>query len=172
MKLSLILKVKIPSSDIYADALVDRLDFEVLSGKKWYLRNGYPMTHVYRFPELGSKGGYKNIQMHQLIMKGISTDKCCDHINGNKLDNRRNNLRIVTRAQNTWNRKSQLGSSSGYKGVSFFPWLKRMNRWLARITKSGKTIYLGYFREEKDAALAYNNKAREFFGEYARLNQL
>lgn len=105
--------------------------------------------------------------VHRKIMNppaGIEVD----HINGNPLDNRRSNLRLATRAQNTRNRKKPIrGVTSQYKGVT---WDKSRNKWLAAIGFSGRRINLGRFVLEIDAALAYDRAAIRYFGEFARLN--
>ena len=104
--------------------------------------------------------------MHRVIMdapKGMHVD----HINGNGLDNRRENLRLCTNSQNHMNRKTHRDSSSKYKGVS---WNKRNSKWQAYIGSGIKRKNLGYFASESDAAKAYDIKAKECFGEFARLN--
>jgi hypothetical protein len=78
-------------------------------------------------------------------------------------------LRIATHQQNHFNRRSCVNSSSIYKGVS---WHKKEKRWESRIGFNNKVIYIGRYLNEKEAALAYNSKAVELFGEYAYLNQI
>ena len=95
--------------------------------------------------------------------------KVIDHINHNGLDNRKENLRFVTRAQNQQNRRSTKNSSSQYKGVG---WHKASNKWRAKIGHKGKQTYLGLFTCEHQAALAYNEKALELWGENALLNEV
>ncbi len=93
---------------------------------------------------------------------------CVDHINGDGLDNRKDNLRIVTIAENNYNkRKSKNVRSSQYKGVSID---KRTNRWRAIIYYKYRKINLGMFGDEIDAARAYDEAANELFGEFAKLN--
>lgn len=92
-----------------------------------------------------------------------------DHINGNRLDNRRANLRVVTRQQNQWNAKGKKNSTSSYKGV----WLrKRSGKWESAINTGSGQKYLGSFLSEEEAALAYNEAAKKYHGEYARLNRI
>lgn len=90
-----------------------------------------------------------------------------DHINGDRLDNRRCNLRVATYQQNSMNQHRTAISSSVYKGVSY---RKDTNKFTAYITVNYKKINLGCFRSEQDAALAYDNAARVYFGEFANLN--
>lgn len=95
---------------------------------------------------------------------------CVDHINRNTLDNRKVNLRICTGSENGRNSKSKTGSTSRYKGVHVKARTKYSKIWIARIGHDGNQIYLGSFTKEEDAAIAYNKKAKELFGEYALLN--
>ena len=92
-----------------------------------------------------------------------------DHINRNKLDNRKSNLRIATRSENCANRGSFQESSSKYKGVH---WSKKTGRWEVAIRKDGKQIYIGGFDDEIAAASAYNNYARKLWGDFAVLNDI
>lgn len=103
--------------------------------------------------------------MHRLINgtpKGMQTD----HIDCNGLNNRRANLRTCTHHQNQMNRTSKIGSSQ-YKGVSF---LKNRKLWYTSISVNNKSVRLGFFRYEDDAARAYDAAAVKFYGEFARLN--
>jgi flagellar basal body rod protein FlgC len=104
--------------------------------------------------------------MHRLIMNtpdGMDTD----HINSNGLDNRRQNLRICTHAENLANRKKQISNTSGYKGVS---WDKSCKKWAANISICGKYKKLGRFTDLVEAARAYDAAAKEVYGEFAKPN--
>ena len=92
-----------------------------------------------------------------------------DHINNVRNDNRIVNLREATHAQNQANQKIQVGGTSQYKGVC---WHKKHKKWQARVMVNYKRIYLGYYDNEKEAALAYNKAALELFGEYAKINEI
>ena len=158
--------------------LFDEEDRELVESHKWrvYLDHNtyYATTHI-PHPDGGwSKprpGGYKRRRrttrpLHRLLMdppKGM----VIDHINHNGLDNRRENLRICTRAENSRNRGKQKNNTSGYKGVC---WYKRDKKWRAQIKKDSKKIHIGYFDIIEDAARAYDAKAKELFGEFAHLN--
>jgi hypothetical protein len=91
-----------------------------------------------------------------------------DHRNRNTLDNRRVNLRLATYTQDHGNSKKQkLNTSSKYKGVS---WDASTQKWRAQITVEGKPRHLGLFVDERDAGRTYDDAARDYFGEFARVN--
>lgn len=146
-------------------AIVDAGDYDFLNQFKWcYFNAGYAGRNQY----MG--GGRKNqvakaIYMHRLVTSAL-VGMDVDHINGNGLDNRKENLRVVTHAENLMNSKSR-GGTSKFKGVY---WNVRDNIWVARITKNYKGIHIGYFKTEIEAAMAYDQKAKELFGEIATLN--
>jgi hypothetical protein len=121
----------------------------------WYIdSNGYPMTYTAR-----SKTLHKHLLGKQ--QKGY----VIDHINRNKLDNRYENLRVITQKENSYNRTKNITSNNKYKGV-----VKRGNKYIASITKDGKRHEIGGFETEEDAANAYDMMAQELFGEFAGLN--
>jgi len=140
---------------------VDDEDYEELSKHKWWFNNkGYPHTYIYVDNKRTS------IFMHQILIKppkGLQID----HIDRDKLNNQRDNLRIATQSQNNMNRIKQKNTSSKYKGVS---WHKEHKKWRAYITFKDKYIHLGYFTNEDDAGRAYNKRAKELFNKYANLN--
>ena len=144
-----------------AVAIVDDKDYEKLSKHRWYYNQGYALRAI----TLDS-GNQAWIKMHTAIMgkiKGLEID----HINGDRLDNRKENLRHVTHLQNVQNKASDKNTSSQYKGVH---WCKERKRWKSQIAIDGKHYHLGLYRNEKDAAYVYNVWAEYFFGAYARLN--
>lgn len=115
-----------------------------------------------------------NVLFHRMLLGLKSTDPDVDHINNNGLDNRIKNLRLVTNQQNMWNQRvnperTRNGKpvTSKYKGVHF-----SYGAYRARISVNSKTISLGSFKDEKLAALAYNEAALKYFGEYAKLNEV
>jgi len=107
---------------------------------------------------------WRFIQMHRIIMDA-QPGQLVDHIDGDRLNNVRANLRIVTPSQNAWNSARRCDNSTGYKGVTAHP-----NGYLARIRYEGQRIHLGYFERVIDAALLYDLAADYLFGDYARLN--
>lgn len=143
-------------------ALVDDDDFKYLNEVSWfYLEPGYAARSI--------RQGTKIIKqlMHRVIMntpKGLEVD----HINENKLDNRRQNLRNCLVRENRRNRKSLRNNTSGYKGVC---WYKKSKKWVAKISFNGKRYHLGYFDDIIKAAKAYNNAALKYHKEFAALNK-
>lgn len=133
---------------------------KVSSGRKWHAKKESGIFYASRnTPE-------KTERMHRIIMNA-KPGEIVDHINGNGLDNRKKNLRIVSKSQNSSNSKLNCNSSSGYKGVH-----KRSDcgKWQARIQVNKKTIHLGYREDPKEAAKLYDEAAIKYFGEYAKTN--
>ena len=109
---------------------------------------------------------YNSYRAHRLIFlmhKGY-LPKTIDHINGDKLDNRIENLRAATVGQNQHNRKTNANNTSGYKGVS---WSKAQKKWTARITLERKIIHLGYFANVEEAAEVVRKAREELHGSFA-----
>lgn len=102
--------------------------------------------------------------MHYAIMPRLPYRQI-DHINGDRLDNRRSNLRHVIVKHNTWNRDKPSNNSSGYKSIS---WDKKSGHWRVRIMADGKQYWGGGHKNLKDAVGAYNELANKVHGEYAR----
>lgn len=131
-------------------AIVDDKDYGFLNQWKWHYSSGYARRHK---PRAISAAGY--FYMHQVI-NHTPQGQDTDHINGNKLDNRKQNLRTVTRSENMLNTGKRTFSrfipTSKFVGVRF---ISRLQKWQAKITVNYKPIHLGLFQSEKEAALAY-----------------
>lgn len=144
-------------------ALVDDEDYDRVNQHRWHVgNNGYIKTFV------GGRKNAKCILMHRLIMNP-SEDLEVDHRDGNKLDNRRSNLRVAERSQNARNLRRHKKFSSRFKGVS---WNGKAQLWDAGIQCDLRTIHLGQFSSEIQAAVAYNMAATRLFGEFASLNEM
>lgn len=137
--------------------VVDDADHEWLSQWKWWCDH---KNYVRRM------ANGQAIFMHREIL-GTPPGLYTDHINRDSLDNRRANLRVVTTSQNKQNSAAHRGSTSKYKGVY---WHKNRQTWNAGIRHNGKHIHIGTFPTEETAARAYDCKARELFGQFARCN--
>lgn len=139
--------------------LVDDADYARLRRWRWrFTSNGYAARTVHR------DGKTTTVLMHRFLL-GAQPGQTVDHIDGNRLNNTRANLRLVTPIQNQQNRKITTRSRSGFKGVT-----ASGSRWLARIHVDGRQIHLGYHDTAQQAALTYDHAARRFFGRYARVN--
>lgn len=112
---------------------------------------------------------YENKKAHYIHKILLGNPKAIvDHINGNKLDNRRSNLRVVSRADNRANSKPQR-NKSGYRGVY---WRSDRGKWIARIHEGKNYLYIGSYGDVKEAALAWNDKAKELYGKYTFQNEV
>ena len=140
-------------------ALVDDADYEWLSQWKWTY-GGY----AFRMIRDGTRK-QRMIYMHRVIMDAQPGEQV-DHINRDGLDNRRENLRLCSSSQNNGNQRKTRGSSR-FKGVS---WHKEGRKWQTGIKLHGTQRHLGLFTDEVEAAHAYDDAAREKFGEFARVN--
>jgi len=140
-------------------ALVDDEDFERVSQLVWYF---HPRGYAHRV--------HPSVFMHRFILGLSRGDPHVDHANQDGLDNRRSNLRFADHSQNMANRGVPRGAkSSRFKGVC---WDTTRGKWRAQIQPQGRSVTLGYFLTEEEAAVAYNQAAPGFFGEFAFLNEV
>jgi hypothetical protein len=144
-------------------AIVDDRDFETLNRYKWYAQKIGNTLYAARH----ATGRHRTIYMHRQIPGITDPGIFVDHRNGNGLDNRRQNLRLATKTENARNRPAPKNNTSGFKGVH---WHKQGNAYRARIKVNGKNIHLGLFPTPTEAARAYDQAARKYFGEFARTN--
>jgi len=140
--------------------IIDIEDAKKVLEHTWFITLGYPKTHS---TKLNTK-----IPVHNIVMD-VPDGFLVDHVNHNTLDNRKVNLRVCTKQENSFNKKKIESCSSRFKGVC---WNKRKNKWQAEIKFNGKSYFLGYFGNENEAATIYNERAKSFFGEYAYLNEV
>jgi len=154
------------------EAMVDDCDYNMLSAYRWYWalkprsKFGYAVADLHN---IDNEFGVRHVTMHRMLLKP-DRGKVVDHVNGNGLDNRRENIRICTLSQN--NANFAVGgkrNKSGYKGVS---WHKSTQKWRATLLLGGKQHYLGIFDDKLEAARAYNVEALKCFGEFARINDI
>lgn len=105
----------------------------------------------------------KRTYLHRFITNAPS-DKQVDHINGNKLDNRKSNLRLVTNMQNSQNTGWRKHNTSGFMGVT---WSNQRNKWMSKIVYEGKQIHLGFYEDIEEAASIRYAAETQLLGEYA-----
>jgi hypothetical protein len=129
-------------------------DYEKIKDYCWWLNN-----HGYMYTTAPNSNRRTNMYLHRYIMN--FPDLYIDHINRNRLDNRRENLRIVEKEDNLRNISKSFDNQSGYIGVD---WVKRESVWRARIVYKGIAYHLGIFKEIKDAIIARLKAELEYFG--------
>lgn len=139
--------------------IVDAADYDAVSKHRWHLCGG-KVGYLRRY--VGRAANGKTLYLHRELM-GCPVGKYIDHINGDPFDNRRCNLRVATAFQSSGNVRKRKGTSSRFKGVS---WDSRYQRWVVWVGPKN----IGRFKDEIEAARAYNDVARQVFGEFALLN--
>ena len=143
-------------------AIVDERDYEELSKYRWLAEMNRGKFVAVR--KEGPPNNRRTIPMSRMVID-VPLGMLPDHINGNGLDNRRNNLRPCTHQENCCNRGKRRGGLSRFKGVS-----KDRNRWRAQIMACGKRQYLGLYDTEEIAAQEYDKAALRLHSEFARTN--
>lgn len=144
--------------------LVDDEDYKVCSSHRWHINGKYASANIKETPN----DPPKSIRMHRFITK-CPKGKMVDHIDGNTLNNQKENLRICNDSENGMNKKKKSNTSSMYKGV-----MKNgnYNTYYSEIVVRGIKIKLGFYRSQEEAAEAYNEAAITHFGEFAKLNDI
>jgi len=142
---------------------IDAVDSHLLKHAWGISRLGY----VVRIAPV--EGKTKNFYLHREIIGFVVLGLTIDHIDCDRLNNTRGNLRVCTHGENCRNRLPILGRSSRYKGVGF---TNSNGKWRAQIMLDGKNIHLGYHLSELDAAIAYNEACLKYHGEFGRPNVL
>lgn len=138
--------------EVIAHAIIDTEDIDTVIGRRWKLCDGYAVA-----------SRPQTIGMHRLILNapiGIEVD----HINRNRLDNRKENIRLASRFENARNMGIRKNNSTGVIGVYFD---KRRSSWYSQIHIEGKTIHLGCFADKEDAIIARMLAEEEYFGAFA-----
>lgn len=151
----------LPGGDI---AVIDESDIEAASGYNWYLSDS---GRGKRYVRSRKSRTNSPIYLHRLILPGAD-GRHVDHVNGDTLDNRRENLRVASHTENTRNSSVPRNNTSGFKGVSKATWVT--GRWRATIRIDGKQAFLGVFDTPEEAAIAYDEAAKNHYGEFAHLN--
>lgn len=149
------MEMKIKRKDKIYTIIFDDEDYNLINQYHWFIDSwGYCVANK----------NYKTIYMHRLILEHNNvdiTDKEIDHINRNKLDNRKENLKTCSRYENSINRDIFKNNKSGYKGIC---WSKKYNKWRVYITVNKKQIHLGYFNDKEKAINCRRNAEIKYFG--------
>jgi hypothetical protein len=144
------------------EAIIDAADAPLVEGFNWSAMVAPRSVYAKRNDRTGDKA--RTVQMHRVILsepEGLEVD----HIDGDGLNNTRDNLRVATKAQNQHNRRINRDNTSGLKGVS---WCKHAGKCQARITINGKLKHLGYFNTKEEAHAAYCEASAKFHKEFGR----
>lgn len=162
-----VVEIPLYSKGVRFSCLIDQEDMPLISTRNWRTDN-----MRYAISEKQIKGLRKKTYMHRLIMESHhhSIHKMeIDHINHNRLDNRKINLRVCSKTQNTTYDSKAQGCSSIYHGVSFD---RVRNKYKCQIWFNKKIVFSKRFETEIEAALQYNEIAKKYHGEYAKFNNI
>lgn len=148
-------------------AIVDDADYEDIASYRWVVNYyGYAVRSAHK------DAGYGATKlMHRHVMNPTK-DQLIDHINGNRLDNRRSNLRIATYSENQRNRGKQNNNTSGFKGVVLLKDHSRRKKWAAQIKANGKQIRIGYYHTPEEASQEYIEASNKHYGEFSHASTL
>lgn len=165
----MIIKIWSKKDNKHFDCIIDDEDFNLVSGYNWFMGNGgrgYAIANI-------NKGNNKwtTLSMSRLIMRATA-GSIIDHINHNTVDNRKSNLRVCSRRENSLNRLTYKKKTAKYKGVTIEKYSGGRGKEFARarIRVDGKLIHLGCFKTQESAAIAYDTAAKKYFGEFAHTN--
>jgi hypothetical protein len=142
------------------DVCISKYDYERVSALKWHSHHGSELQYFVH----SINKPLQEVLLHRFIMNA-EKGTIVDHINGNTLDNRRENLRVCSHSENMRNSKKRSGGKCPYKGVYFN---KRANKWNPQIKLDGKSISLGYYLTAEEARDAYIAASRKYHGDFGR----
>lgn len=150
--------------------IVDIEDLEKIANHSWRIQFYPSYKRVETSYATSGKSKNKHLVLGRLLID-CPNDLLVDHIDCDSLNNRKSNLRLASPLGNSQNvpKHPTRKTSSKYKGVA---WHKKKRKWIASVSANKKSHHLGYFTSEKDAAIAYNHKAKELHSEFAYLNPI
>lgn len=146
-------------------AIVDDWWYDYLMQWKWNAHFD-PKMNGYYAVRTDYSSGKKLVSMHREINR-TPKNMLCDHVDHATLNNQEYNLRNCSCSENQWNAKIRVDNTSGFKGVN---WHKGKKKWVARVYKDGRYVFVKSFSTAVDAAIAYDKVAKELYGNFAKLN--
>jgi hypothetical protein len=146
---------------------LDENSLKLYQSKTWSIAKNGNNFYLYHTKRI-SKTKTITTKFHRELLDLTDKNLVCDHVNGDGLDNRLENLRKCTVQENSQNRRKTYGSSK-YLGVTYH---KPSKKWYAQIETNKKCFFLGSYSTQEEAARAYNKKALELFGTFAKLNEV
>lgn len=147
------------------DISISSKDYQNISQYKWTAQMARNWKR-YVIASIKLEGKWKTVQLHRFIL-GAKKGQEVDHVNGDTLNNTRENLRICTKSQNRMNQDKYKNNNSGYKGVHFD---RHIGKWRAQVNKDGTYLFSKYYDNLMEAVDAYNKNAKRYHGEFARTN--
>ena len=150
--------LQVPLKNTDKVAIIDLEDLKMVSGLNWRLGNGYAAC------SFKTDNGFRRVYMHRLILEAPE-GKEVDHKNMDRLDNRRENIRLCSRAENKWNENPSKKNKSGYRGIS---WFTRDGKWQVMLRHLGNRIFLGRYFDIKEAVKVYNSFISQHRGDFAK----
>ena len=148
------------------DFYFDLDDYEKIKDFNWHINDqGYVLARIKKDEK------FTEIRMHRIILGVNNKNDEVDHIHGknSRRDNRKGNLRVVTHSQNNINKGIRANNTSGVTGVDY---VKRLNKWRARISLDNRNMVIGLFDDKNDAIIARENAEEKYFGEYSYKNSM
>jgi hypothetical protein len=142
------------------NALISIQDYERVKEYQWHISDGYATRRYYE------NGTYKNLRLHRYIMEQTDTDSIIDHINRNRLDDRRENLRIADSQLNSINRDKLKSNTSGMVGVQQRKWRDGTIVWRPTININAKPVKLGTFKTADEALQVRREAELKYYGQY------
>ena len=146
--------------DVVEEAMIDAEDIDKVRGHRLHIST----AHNRRYRRVVTND---NVSLHNLIVGKPPEGKIVDHADTDTMNNRKYNLRIINLSESGMNRSKSANRTSKYKGVS---WAKSKQKWLVYIRVNKNNTYIGKFDRENTAGRMYNQFAKKYFGEYAKLN--
>lgn len=146
------------------ETVIDAADLALIAKNKWYAIPDHSQITAYAATSMRIGACKTTVMLHRFIL-GADKNYVVDHIDGDGMNNRRNNLRLATRQENSMNQRRSKNNKSGFKGVS---WVEARQKWHARICLQRQSYHLGLFESAHEAHAAYVAASKSLHKEFGR----